>query len=48
MDKIAVLTLSLLLGLVPLLAFGQKLEEDIIKTSAGNLKIILSATPAWY
>ncbi len=39
MDRIAVLTLSLLLGLVPLLAFSQKLEEDIIKTSAGDLKI---------
>ena len=39
MDRIVVLTLSLLLGLVPLLAFGQKLEEDIYKTSAGDLKI---------
>ncbi len=39
MDRITVLTLSLLLGLVPLLAFSQKLEEDIIKTSAGDLKI---------
>ncbi|MBP7794315.1 MAG: MBL fold metallo-hydrolase, partial [Candidatus Saccharicenans sp.] len=39
MDRLIVLTLSLLLGLIPLLAFGQKLEEDVIKTSAGDLKI---------
>ncbi|HRD01076.1 MAG TPA: MBL fold metallo-hydrolase [Candidatus Saccharicenans sp.] len=39
MDRLVVLTFSLLLGLAPLLAFGQKLEEDIIKTSAGDLKI---------
>ena len=39
MDRLIVLTLSLLLGVIPLLAFGQKLEEDVIKTSAGDLKI---------
>ncbi|HNS05237.1 MAG TPA: MBL fold metallo-hydrolase [Candidatus Saccharicenans sp.] len=39
MDRLVVLILSSLLGLVPLLAFGQKLEEDIIPTSAGDLKI---------
>jgi L-ascorbate metabolism protein UlaG (beta-lactamase superfamily) len=39
MDRLTVLALSLLLGLIPLLAFGQKLEEDVIKTSAGDLKI---------
>lgn len=39
MEKLIVLLLTSFLGLAPLLAFGQKHEEDIISTSAGDLKI---------
>lgn len=39
MEKLIVLFLAILLGLAPLLAFGQKHEEDVIPTSTGDLKI---------
>ena len=39
MEKLIILFLALLLGLAPLLASGQKYEEDLIPTAAGELKI---------
>lgn len=39
MEKLLIFILALLTGLAPLLAFGQKHEEDYIPTAAGDLKI---------
>jgi hypothetical protein len=39
MEKLLIVTISIFLGLAPLLASGQKHEEDIIKTAGGDLKI---------
>jgi L-ascorbate metabolism protein UlaG (beta-lactamase superfamily) len=39
MEKLIVFSLALLLGLSPLLVFGQKYEEDLIATTSGDLKI---------
>ncbi|MGC8746885.1 MAG: MBL fold metallo-hydrolase [Candidatus Saccharicenans sp.] len=39
MEKFMVLLITLIVGLAPLMASGQKYEEDIISTSKGNLKI---------
>jgi len=39
MEKLIVFFLAMFLGLAPLLAFGQKHEEDTISTASGDLKI---------
>lgn len=39
MEKLIVFFLALFLGMSPLLAFGQKHEEDLIATASGDLKI---------
>ncbi len=39
MEKLVILAMALLLGLAPLLASGQKNEEDLIPTARGDLKI---------
>jgi hypothetical protein len=39
MEKLITLLIAALISLAPLIAYGQKNEEDIISTSKGDLKI---------